>query len=275
MNMKRKAFTLIELLLVIAILGILAVVILQQFNNTEEKAKSTVNQYNASLLVRQLATYRAANGNVFPSRLHNGLKTNTSGETTAELMNGMPNILVQNFAQDNIWDINSNQFTTGLKKHGMAEFQYGEDSEMTFSPPGALIRIKGDFYTGFRGNGSTKDNFAPEKIVKFDGMTLKELTEAAPMLKDGAGVDNTEMFFVGLVFLGPQTQWGAVFGSDGKYKSSSKVSISEMKNIYKDSTITFDYPLIFLKIFKSRPPELIGVLTVGSGGGSLINPTKQ
>lgn len=66
-NNKKKGFTLVELVVVIAVLGILAAVAVPRLSGFQEKAKVSAHQVNIKTLENAAALYIAENGN--PSSL--------------------------------------------------------------------------------------------------------------------------------------------------------------------------------------------------------------
>ncbi len=71
-NKKHFQFTLIELVIVIAILGTLAALIIPAFSNTEKEAKETSDLYNGRSVTRYVEMFQNANG-YYPSGFHTGL----------------------------------------------------------------------------------------------------------------------------------------------------------------------------------------------------------
>lgn len=70
-NRKQLPFTLIELVIVIAILGALVALILPAFSTTEKDAKETSDAYNSRGVVRYVQMFQNANG-YYPSGFHTG-----------------------------------------------------------------------------------------------------------------------------------------------------------------------------------------------------------
>lgn len=60
--MKRKGFTLIELMIVIAIIGVLAAIALPHFNRVRERARQNKCWENSSLLTRMTELYNTERG---------------------------------------------------------------------------------------------------------------------------------------------------------------------------------------------------------------------
>jgi prepilin-type N-terminal cleavage/methylation domain-containing protein len=68
----RSGFTLVELLLVIVIMGVLASVVVQQFEVSEAAAKDTVGGFNEAAVEKVIHDYQSVHG-VYPSGFHTGL----------------------------------------------------------------------------------------------------------------------------------------------------------------------------------------------------------
>ena len=77
---RKQGFSLIELMIVIVIIGALTAIILPQFDGAESDAKDTGCDASNYGTLRQLTTYKAANG-VYPSRLHTGYEADADSSS--------------------------------------------------------------------------------------------------------------------------------------------------------------------------------------------------
>ena len=84
--MKRSAFTLVELLIVVVILGILAAVVIPQFSDASTDAKFSSLGTNLSTMRGQIELYKLQHGGVYPAMAtftaQMTTKTNADGTTT-------------------------------------------------------------------------------------------------------------------------------------------------------------------------------------------------
>ena len=66
---KHDAFTLIELVIVVAIIGILALMIIPQFNTMTEEVKVSAFHSNCRTVLSGIAAYQAANSGKMPANV--------------------------------------------------------------------------------------------------------------------------------------------------------------------------------------------------------------
>lgn len=81
----KKAFSLIELMIVIVIIGALTAIILPQFDVSEAEAKDTGCDASNYGTLSQLTKFRSLNG-AYPARMHTGYEAAKGGASTEELM---------------------------------------------------------------------------------------------------------------------------------------------------------------------------------------------
>lgn len=82
--MKRKAFTLVEVLIVVVIMAVLAATIIPQFTNSTDDAKVSSAQFNLHTLRQQIQLFRSQHDGVFPAALGDlALKTDADGNVGA------------------------------------------------------------------------------------------------------------------------------------------------------------------------------------------------
>ncbi len=72
----KKAFTLVEVMIVVAILGILAAIVLPLFQSNVTEAKEAAAKDNLRILRNAIELYAARNDGVPPGYLFNKIKTN-------------------------------------------------------------------------------------------------------------------------------------------------------------------------------------------------------
>lgn len=284
MKTRRTPFSLIELLIVISIIGMLTYLMLPKYGSMEQDAKKAISAHNAAALSNFLANYQAANG-ALPSRLHTGL--NEDGEP----LESLPTIFTANL-NNTVTDpsgkettggsitgtggsATDNRFAYTLARAGIVEVMYGLDSEITSktvndgidqNPDLKLIRVNGDWYNNFIGAGNNPDINKP---VIVNGMTLGEWISTAPLSGYGGGsIPDAEKFAVYAFFIGKDVLWGRVFNADGSPKKASRANIELKKNVWEPGIATFNYPIVFLKMYKSRPAEIIGTISFAEGGRS-------
>ena len=81
--MKRKGFTLVEILIVVIILGILAAVVVPQFTDASSDAKVSAVSTDLQTVRSQLQLYKLQHGGSYPADIVKGLTTSTKADGTA------------------------------------------------------------------------------------------------------------------------------------------------------------------------------------------------
>lgn len=80
---RRKAFTLIEVLIVVVIMAILAATIIPQFTDSTKDAKTSTVKFNLATLRSQIQLYRAQHNGLVPDAALTKLTTTTDASGTA------------------------------------------------------------------------------------------------------------------------------------------------------------------------------------------------
>lgn len=83
----RKAFTLVEILIVVIILGILAAIVVPQFTNASEDAQISNVQSQLQTIRNQIELYRVRNNGQYPDFANN----QWTDLTTADYLRSAPN----------------------------------------------------------------------------------------------------------------------------------------------------------------------------------------
>jgi len=83
MNARRKAFTLVEILIVVVIMAVLAATIIPQFNSSTKDAQLSTGVFNLQALRSQIELYKAQHGGSPPTTLNKlTVKTNADQSET-------------------------------------------------------------------------------------------------------------------------------------------------------------------------------------------------
>ncbi|MFM9994199.1 MAG: competence type IV pilus major pilin ComGC [Phycisphaerales bacterium] len=88
MRAARKAFTLVEILIVVVILGILAAIVVPQFTNATQDAQAGNLQAQLDTLNNQLELFKARNNNQNPASLDAGGPMSPLGGAWQDLIDG-------------------------------------------------------------------------------------------------------------------------------------------------------------------------------------------
>lgn len=287
MKTRRTPFSLIELLIVISIIGMLTYLMLPKYGSMEQDAKKAISAHNAAALSNFLQNFQGANS-ALPSRFHTGL--DASGQPLANL----PIIFTENLNNEitpedtgsgggavkggtitGNGESSANRFAYTLAKAGIVELGCGLDSETTFNRvydgldqnTGLhLIRVNGNWYNNFKGASSTLDQNKP---IIIGGMSLEEWITAGDFSGYSQGqTPDAEKFAVYALFIGKDIRWGVVYNVDGTVKKVSRANIDLKKNVWEPNSTAFNYPIAFIKMYKTRPAEIIGTISFAEGGRS-------
>ncbi len=235
-KIKRKGFTLVELLLVILILGIIAVAVVQQFGVSEAEAKNAVSGFNKGALEKAIMDFHSVHG-VYPSNWHTGFEdagatTSMDGLSLEIAVNmgaaGTTNETVaaanitNNYAKGcqvttpgpNVQTLTADQ-VMALRDKGIHGFATGTPTKNVFAnitplsetAPSAWILTGGaDLYRGSNqlpwSGGAPGDYELGDEVVTMNGRALSEYTQWSP----------TDAVL--LVFVTENVAWSAVFKGD-------------------------------------------------------------
>ncbi len=82
MNHNKTAFTLVEILIVVLILGILAAIVIPEFTNAAEDSKLSNLMSNLQSIRAQLELYKMHHNEVYPTNINTQLTSKTDSDGT-------------------------------------------------------------------------------------------------------------------------------------------------------------------------------------------------
>lgn len=131
MRKEKKAFSLIELMIVIVIIGALTAIILPSFDVSESEAKNSASDASSYGTLSQLTKFNALYG-AYPSKLHTGFEAESNTAGSSKLMGDstgvadLPKLLELNMASGGqskhfnlSTDTNATNIKASLRKAGM------------------------------------------------------------------------------------------------------------------------------------------------------------
>jgi type II secretory pathway pseudopilin PulG len=280
-----RFFSLIELLIVVAILGALVALILPSMESSEDEAKDTACDYNNYGTLRYMKTFKSING-VYPSGLHTGL---TSDAATATTMEGVAGFTAANLCGGDwdteptlTWDNIDNGYhgtstsaaltenqVASLTKAGVAHLAYSTDvptfnSANVISTSNNVVTIPAgtDWYEDHVSinpddNEATVDHTAGAEVT----INGKKLSDINP---EGSGN------VIVPLFVSPTVDWDHYYSEAGSAEGNSKVGIGlpgKCPHLAKDA---FRYYICLFKVYgNGTAAELIGTLCPECGS---LNP---
>ena len=250
----RNRFSLIELLIVIAIIGALSALIIPAFSTSERDAKSVSDNYNSKGILRYLHMFQNANG-CYPSGFHTGLDG-----TGAALESLPPSILHEGtleaaFSVVELGDADGAKYISSLKGAGINYLCSGDVSTATAAP--------------------LKDNTTTVKVIKVDPTQLDIVfngRELASYLKPiqfemSGHADNG---IIAAFFVTPNVDWETVYdgayhghGDHGHFENRTASKIA-LKNTPASSVSDAEFKY-FIALFKlnnnGSDAQLIGMVS--------------
>ena len=135
-HFKRKNFSLIELVVVVAIMGALAALIIPSFSSTEKEAKESTDAYNSKGIVRYVHMFQNANDS-FPSGFHTGLASDGTAPMALSEAFGVEDGKIEEGAPISIVDLSDAdgaKYISSLKAAGINYLTAGEVSNAVATP---------------------------------------------------------------------------------------------------------------------------------------------
>ena len=130
--MKRAAFTLVELLIVVIILGILAAVVIPQFSDASTDARLSSLQTNLATMRGQIELYKLQHGGTYPSLVNfvDAMTKKTDFDGTINATTGKYGPYMQSIPNNPFTNPPGNDVTAGAA--GAAKAWYYDASNGTF-----------------------------------------------------------------------------------------------------------------------------------------------
>ncbi len=277
-----RFFSLVELLIVVAIIGALVALILPHMESNEQEAKDTACDYNSYGTLRYLTMFRSMNG-VYPSGFHTGLATNAAGATTVENMAGFTaanmcgnsttaSALTVQSTDDNEYSATSTSaalasgFATSLQKAGIAKLYYGTGSSTTGVATSTTCNAV---------QLDDEDSWLEDQTITADsgGATATITTsDAADVTINGEKMSDIAGTSDGVIplYVTPTIDWDHYYDSTGAEAGDSKVKIAlagQCPNLVKGA---FRYYICMFKVYNDgSAAELAGTLCPECGS---VNP---
>jgi len=229
-GLRTRGFTLVELLLVIVILGIVTLIVVQQFGSGEAEARTAVADYNASVVEKAIHDFKTVHG-VYPGNYNIGFTDATA--TTS--MAGLTVDVAANMAGDGT---SGAAFAAGAVTNGYTD-------GCTVNTPNAAVvhTLAADQARGLREWGihhftygvPTKDGFANVAPLSDTTPTCWVLTGGLDLYRgstvnwDGSGTVGTQAVTINgrtlssyqwgsecvvLVFVTENVSWSSVYKGD-------------------------------------------------------------
>ena len=224
--MQRKNFSLIELLIVVAIIGALTALILPQFDVSEAEAKDAGCDYSQYGTMRTLTQFRSLNG-VYPTGWHTGLEAATSPDVKTGLMGilssaKMPEITAGNIDKgSSISKLTQNEINSlAAAGIGSLGFGYGEEAVKPTTDT-TVVRMDKQWFEDSSFDWAAKaGTIGTATPVTFNGRDYAKLK--AKYITNG----NYSGFIV--LFASPTVDWENYYtGGDLDAPTASKVSVAQ------------------------------------------------
>ncbi|MDD3118114.1 MAG: prepilin-type N-terminal cleavage/methylation domain-containing protein [Victivallales bacterium] len=216
-----KSFSLIELLIVIAIMGALAALILPHFATSESQAKDTVCDYNQAGTVRFLNMFRTMNG-VYPSGFHTGLwdggatLENVDGEdlsTPPTCYNMANKSTIEALTENESKSLAAAGITKLAEGAKTASAIYSEDGEGTVTTF-KVAKIKGDWYETYDTTGASPVA-KEDSVLEFNGRDFAQIL-----------ADNSDKYDEMIpLFVAPTIDWENAYLDSGDTEVESKIQV--------------------------------------------------